>query len=60
MTQVKCEHKWRYRKGGYIEGCVPAICKLCGKHGCACDAQRDGMPWIQFFDKEDRTNKDNE
>jgi len=32
-----CNHYWIYRVNGYEEGCIPAICSLCGKHGCACD-----------------------
>ena len=32
-----CKHNWVYRKDGYVEQCVPAICTKCGKYGCFCD-----------------------
>ena len=32
-----CNHEWRFRKGGWVEGCVPAICIECGAFGCQCD-----------------------
>jgi len=33
-----CSHEFRYRKDGWEEECVPAICKNCGAFGCACDS----------------------
>ncbi|MDD5012194.1 MAG: hypothetical protein PHQ66_00905 [Candidatus Nanoarchaeia archaeon] len=45
-----CEHEWRYRKDGWEEGCVPAICIECGAFGCMCDIQGKKPSKEIFFD----------
>jgi hypothetical protein len=32
-----CQHDFVYRKEGWLEGCVPAVCLECGAYGCQCD-----------------------
>lgn len=44
-----CEHVWRYRKYGWVEGCVPAICIECGAFGCVCDIHGPRPPKEIFF-----------
>lgn len=46
-----CQHAWRYNPDGYVEGCVPAICILCGKKGCGCDGEKSNVPHAIFFNK---------
>ena len=40
-----CEHNWVYRKDGWEEQCVPAICTICGEYGCFCDFMRTSMKY---------------
>ena len=48
----KCRHKWRYRKDGWEEGCVPAVCIKCGAFGCQCDIKRKPKKEIFFGEGE--------
>ena len=50
----KCDHKWRYRKDGWEEGCIPAICLKCGAFGCVCDYEKSTIPAGIFFDEGER------
>jgi len=43
-----CKHDWVYHEDGYVEGCVPAICKKCGAFGCMCDMGENRKPWEEF------------
>lgn len=45
-----CEHVFRYRKGGWEEGCVPAICIECGAYACLCDI-KEKIPKDIFFNE---------
>lgn len=50
-----CKHEMRFRKNGWEEGCVPAICKKCGAFGCACDSDTNK----ELFFKEAMKSFDN-
>jgi hypothetical protein len=44
-------HNWRATSYVCQEGCAGAICTVCGKIGCGCDAEEAGIPHDTFFDK---------
>lgn len=44
-----CKHVWRYRKDGWVEECVPAVCIECGAFGCQCDFGDENIPKEVFF-----------
>lgn len=52
----KCEHEWRYRKDGWVEGCVPAICIKCGAFGCGCQGEAMKVPKDIFFNEGANSN----
>lgn len=41
--KVVCNHKWVERLDGFEEQCGAAICILCGRYGCYCDAKWSTM-----------------
>jgi hypothetical protein len=50
-----CNHKWRYRKDGWEEQCIPTICIECGAFGCRCDMKEE-FPKDIFFDEGQESN----
>ena len=54
-----CEHDWVYRKGGWEEQCVPAICRECGAFGCQCDIPDPKPPKDSFFGNAVNSTDDN-
>lgn len=49
----ECDHVWVARLDGCEEQCGPAICQVCGKYGCYCDAHWSQMSNYQkkWFEK---------